>query len=96
MEIKTVEHSPFPQIKSIKSTRLIFNKSERKCLARAHQILEKAENMVLDYVKNEWDWPDNFTLSDIDFDLAEYFHGQYHIHDLLTDSFQEGLNVKTY
>ena len=93
MKIKQVEHSPLPNIYSVKTTRLIFTNQELDSLERARKILEQAEDMVTEHlIKNEG-YQSNFSLSDIDFNLADCFAGQYYLGDLLEASYPNGLKI---
>ena len=67
MRIKTIEHSPAPKLISVKSTQLVFSKTEISTLKRTISILSEAEEKVTNYFKTaeRGIWPDNFCLSDI-------------------------------
>ena len=73
MKIKTIEHSPLPQFKSVKTTRLILNKQEWNTLVKAQKIVIQAEDMIFEYLKYLIPEKANntFSLSDIDFDLSD-------------------------
>jgi hypothetical protein len=93
MNIKQIEHSPWKEIQSIKTTNLVFTESELGALKKAVDILEKAEQLVLDKV-----YPDyketHFCLAEYDDYTAGLFEGRYAISNLLEDhKGNEGIKI---
>lgn len=94
MHIRKIQHSPFPVLRSVITTRLIFNKTELKALSKAKKILADAEEFVFEHLASKEEKANStVTLSDIDYDLSSRFHGQYHIADLLEDHYPDGLKI---
>lgn len=96
MQIKTIEHSPFPKLESIKTTNLVLTQAERKALVKAVEILDRAEDMVFNHLWEIYN-PDQdkgtFGLSDLDNGLSNYFTSRYYVEELLEDSWKDGLRL---
>jgi len=69
MQLKTIEHSPF-SFWSLKSLNLVLTKKELKALEDAREVMNKAEVLLEKYYGLEG----MYGLSDIDFDLSQYFN----------------------
>lgn len=89
MQIKTIEHSPFPRLKSVKSTRLILNKAEWNALVKAQKIIAKVTDLVFNHLKTPA-MGDTFSLGDIDFDLEDTIT---HLEYLIESHGNEGLKI---
>ena len=99
MRIATVQHSPFPSIKSIQTVRLILNNTEWNAVCRARDVLQAAEARVTDYFRAKpWvqeqygDRASDVGLGDIDFDLRRIFYGA-ELDEFLEAHGTEGLKI---
>ncbi len=73
MKIITEQKSPIPQWMNLQLVKITLTQSELFTLRQAASILEKAEVQVVDFYRKVENWPENFSLSDIDFDMSKLF-----------------------
>jgi hypothetical protein len=73
MKIINVNLSPLPRLIKMEHIKLTLTQGELFTLRQAAKILEKAESQVEQYYKKVENYPENFSLSDIDFDMSKLF-----------------------
>jgi len=71
MKIVKIEHSPFPDIRSIIDTQLLFSRSERMALQKAAEILYNAEKRIVEYYAG--DYNDALSIADFNEELEFEF-----------------------